>query len=263
MTGRLAAAALALDAYEQHLFGDLAHGHRNDRAEAEGLVHALVVDLITYGESNHLDVVDLLDALVQARIDRGGALSNPLYSFRLNTEVQFRDRDADDHCGFITELKSSGSGQDAECVLRVPGLIDPQHTITSQLEPATRLVPVPTRTRGIVFSALEAEDTIIEILGDLATKRDTAPAPEVVADLKELSTALATWSGTTPQRVLHHLRHQARVSPPSPDDRSSAARRAASAFPNSIAASLAGEQPTPSTTSRPEPPGTKPRPRLK
>ncbi|MFA1546117.1 hypothetical protein [Actinomadura chokoriensis] len=262
MTERMEAVALALDAYEQHLLGDLAHGHRNDRAEAEGLMHALVVDLITYGESNHLDVVDLLDALVQARIDRGGALINPRYSFRLNTEVQFRDQDADDHRGFITELKSSGSGQDAECVLRVPGLIDPQHTTTSQLRPATRLAPVPTRTRGTVFSALEAEDTIIEILGKLTSKRDIPPAPEVVADLEELSTALATWSGTTPQRVQHYLRYQAKVSLP-PDDRSPAARRAAAAFPNSIAASLAAEQPTASTTRPPDPPGTNPHPRLK
>ncbi|WP_339153695.1 hypothetical protein [Actinomadura luteofluorescens] len=262
MTGRLAAAALALGTYEQHLFGDLDHGHRNDHAEAEGLVHALVVDLITYGESNHLDVVDLLDALVQARIDRGGALINPRYSFRLNTEVQFRDRDADDPRGFITELKSPGSRQDAECVLRIPGLSDPQHTITSQLQPAIRLVPVRTRTCGIVFSALEAEDTIIEILDGLTSKPDTAPAPEVLADLDELATALATWSGTTPQGVLHHLRYQARVSPPSSDHRSPAARRAAAAFPNGIAASLAGEQPTTSAAHRPERPGPNPPLRL-
>ncbi|MEU4827077.1 hypothetical protein AB0H37_34835 [Actinomadura sp. NPDC023710] len=257
----MAAAALALDAYEQHLFGELAHGHRNDHAEAEGLVHALVVDLITYGESNHLGVVDLLDAL-QARIDRGGALINPRYSFRLNTEVQFRDRSADEHRSFITELKSPGSRQDAECVLRVPGLIDPQHTITSQLQPAIRLVPVRTRTCGIVFSALEAEDTIIEILDGQASKPDTAPAPEVVADLDELATALATWSGTTPQGVLHHLRYQAGLSPPSSDHRSPVARRAAAAFPNGIAASLAGEQPTTSAAHRPEPPGPNPPLRL-
>ena len=264
MTGRMAAAALALDAYEQHLFGELTHGHRNDHVEAEGLVHALVVDLITYGESNHLDVVDLLDALGQARIDRGGALINPRYSFRLNTEVQFRDRGADEHRGFITELKSPGSSsrQDAECVLRVPGLIDPQHTLTSQLQPAIRLVPVRTRTCGIVFSALEAEDTIIEILGGLTSKPDTVPAPEVVADLEELATALATWFGTTPQGVLHHLRYQAGLSPPSSDHRSPVARRAAAASPNGIAASLAGEQPTTSAAHRPEPPGPNPPLRL-
>ncbi|MEU5992824.1 hypothetical protein ABZ806_27975 [Spirillospora sp. NPDC047418] len=70
-------------------------------------------------------MVDLLDALVQARLDRGGALTNPRYSFRLNTEVQFRNHGAEPHRGFITELKSSGPGQDPECVLRIPGIIDP------------------------------------------------------------------------------------------------------------------------------------------
>lgn len=263
MTERMQAAALALDAYEQHLFGDLANGHRNDRAEAEGLLHALVTDLIRYGEGNHLDVVDLLDALVQARTDRGGALINPRYSFRLNTEVQFRDRDADDHRGFITELTSSGPGQDAECVLRIPGIIDPQHTSTSELEPATRMVPLPTRTCGTVLSSTEAEATIIEIITGLTEERDKSGAdPQVLADLAELSTALATWSGTTPERVLRHLRHQAGETHHAPDDRSSAARRATTAFPNDIAAVLAREQPDASSSSRPDPPGPSPRPRL-
>ncbi|MFG2091860.1 MULTISPECIES: hypothetical protein [unclassified Spirillospora] len=267
MTDRMEAAALALDAYEQHLFGDLANGHRHDRAEAEGLLHSLVIDLINYGEGHHLDVVDLLDALVQARIDRGGALINPRFGFRLNTEVQFRDAAADDHRGFITELKSSGPSQDAECVLRIPGIVDLQHTVTSALEPATRMVPLLTRTCGAVFSALEAEETLIDILGNLPDERARSDSdPHLVADLIELSTALATWSGTTFGRVLLHLRHQARKSRPMPDDRSTAARRAATAFPNDIAAGLAGEQRdvSPSghsTSGRSDPSSPSPRPR--
>jgi hypothetical protein len=261
MTERMQATALALDAYEQHLFGDLANGHRTDRAEAEGLLHSLVVDLINYAADNHLDVVDLLDALVQARIDRGGALTNPRYSFRLNTEVQFRDPGAERHRGFITELRSPGPRQEeTECTLRIPGLLDPQHTLTSMLEPATRMTPLMTRTRGTVFSALEAEDLIIDLITALPEHGEDGADPQVLADLAELSAALAAWSGTRPGQVLHHLRHQAReirtLNQPS-----SAARRAAAAFPNDIAASLAREQPHAPSPSRSTPPrpGTRPR----
>lgn len=263
MTERMQATALAMDAYEQRLLGDLANGHRNDRAEAEGLLHSLVVDLINYGEGNHLDVVDLLDAVVQARIDRGGALINPRYSFRLDTEVQFRDRDADDHRGFITELRSSGPGQDAQCVMRVPGIIDPQHTLTTELEPATRMVPISTRTAGTVFSAREAEGTILDLIAELPEQHaEAGPDPEVLADLTELSTALAVWSGTKPDHVLHHLRHQARDIHHAPGESSSIARRAATAFPNDIAALLVGEQPDLPSSSRPDPPKPDSRPRL-
>ncbi len=265
MTERMEAAALALDAYEQHLFGDLANGHRTDRAEAEGLLHALVVDLINYGEGNHLDVVDLLDALVQARIDRGGAITNPRYSFRLDAEVQFRDRDIEPHRGFITDLKSSGPGQDPECVLRIPGIIDPQHTSSAALEPATRMVPLPTRTAGTVFSASAAEDTITDLLTRLPAGHQEADAgrdPRVLADLAELSTALAAWSGTKPGHVLQHLRQRAAQIPAAPDDCSPAFRRAATGFPNDIAALLAGEQPTRARSSRTDLPNPNQRPRL-
>ncbi|MFI0484354.1 hypothetical protein [Actinomadura sp. 9N215] len=260
MPDRIEATALALDAYEQHLLGDLTNGHRTDRAEAEGLLHSLVADLIRYGEGNRLDVTDLLDVLVQTQIDRGGALSNPRYSFRLNTEVQLRDRETEHHRGFITQLSSDGPRQDAECVLRIPGVIDPQHTSASQLEPATRMVPRPTRTCGIVFSALEAEDTVIELIKGLPRQERDAD-PQVLADLADVSTALATWSGTKPERVLHHLRHLADDAQRTPDDRSFAARRAAAAFPNDIAALLAGEQPDPRHHSPPQLKDSNSRPR--
>ena len=246
MTEHKQATILALDAYQKHLLGDLANGHRNDRAEAEGLLHSLVIDLINYGEANHLNVGELMEALVQARIDRGGALINPRYSFRLDTEVQFRDREADDCRGFITELASSDPGQDAECVLRVPGITDPQYTLTSELEPATLMAPVSTRTSGTIFSASVAEDTIIRLIARLpAQSPEAAPDTQLLADLAELSTALAIWSGTRPEQVLHHLRQREREIHQASDDWSSAARRAGASFPDDIAASLAREQPDP------------------
>lgn len=257
MTERMDAVVLALDAYEHHLLGDLANGHRNDRAEAEGLLHSLVVDLINYGEGNRLDTVDLIDALVQARLDRGGALANPRYTFRLGTEVQFRHPDTNHQRGFITELRSSG--RDVECVLRIPGIIDPQHTIASQLEPATRMAPLSTRTAGTVFSAGAAEDTIIDLVAGLPANTDQPGAdPQVLADLAELSTALATWSGTTSERVLRHLRHLA-DDIHEPDGQSLAARRAAAAFPNDIAASLVDAMSDASWSNRRDPPGPGPR----
>ncbi|GAA1875158.1 hypothetical protein [Actinomadura bangladeshensis] len=265
MTEHMEATALALDAYVRHLFGDLANGHRTDHVEAEGLLHALVVDLINYGESNRLDMVDLLDALTQARIDRGGAITNLRYSFRLDAEVQFRDHGAEPHRGFITELKSAGPGQDPECVLRIPGIIDPQHTGTSALMPATRMVPLSTRTAGTVFSASAAEDTITDLLTRLPAGHrtsDTDGDPHVLADLAELSTALAAWSGTQPEHVLQHLRYRAGQIHRTGEDWSSTARRAATGFPNDIAAVLAGEQPTrTSSSSRPDPPRANRHPR--
>ncbi|QKG20091.1 hypothetical protein [Actinomadura verrucosospora] len=156
MPDRMEATALALDAYEQHLLGDLANGHRNDHAEAEGLLHYLVIDLIHYGEGNRLDVVDLMDALIQGRIDRGGALTNPRYTFRIDAEVQFHDHATDHHRGFITELKSTGPGGDTDCTLRIPGILEPRHATSSELAPATRMIPISTRTAGTVFSAQAA-----------------------------------------------------------------------------------------------------------
>ncbi|MDL4813061.1 hypothetical protein [Actinomadura opuntiae] len=262
MPERMEATALALDAYEQHLFGDLANGHRNDHAEAEGLLHSLVADLIRYGEGNRLDVVDLLDALVQARIDRGGALTNPRFSFRIDSEVQFRDRNADLHRGFITELKSRGPGRDTNCAIRIPGMPEPRHLASSELEPATRMAPISTRTAGTVFSAQAAERTLISMLIGLRTDHDTpGPDERLLADLAELATALAVWSGTSADQVLRHLRHHADQH--TAHDWPSAARCAAAAFPNDIAADLAREPlPRPAAT-RPASGRPEARPRLK
>ncbi|WP_067466163.1 hypothetical protein [Actinomadura macra] len=118
MTERMQAGALALDAYERHLFGNLANGHRNIHAEAEGLLHAPVADLIRYGEGNHLDVADLVDARVQARIDRGGVLA----------------------------ISPSGM---AQYTVRVPGINDGLHTTAPELEPADSPLLLLTRTAGV------------------------------------------------------------------------------------------------------------------
>ncbi|MVZ99068.1 hypothetical protein F8568_001425 [Actinomadura sp. LD22] len=261
MPDRMEAAALALDAYQRHLFGDLANGHRTDHAEAQGLLHSLVADLIRYGEGNRLNVAELLDALIQARIDRGGALTNPRYSFRIHTEVQFRDHDSDPQRGFITELKSTGPGSGTDCTLRIPGISEPRHTTAAELQPATRMTPIPTRTVGTVFSAQAAEQTLISMLIHQRTSHDTAgPDERLHADLAELSTALAAWSGTTSEQVLHHLR--AHGEQYAADDWPSAARCAAAAFPNDIAADLAREPPAPPTTAHPAPRRSGSRPHL-
>ncbi|GAA2170168.1 hypothetical protein [Actinomadura napierensis] len=264
MPDRMEATVLALDAYEKHLFGGLANGHRNDHREAEGLLHSLVADLVRDGEGNHLDVVDLMDALIQARIDRGGAITNPRYSFRIDTEVQFRDRDTDHHRGFITELKSTGPdpGRDTECTLRIPGILEPRHVTTSELVPASRMAPISTRTAGTVFSAQAAEQTLISMLTHLRTDHQTAGRdPQLLTDLAELSTTLAAWSGTTSDQVLRHLRHHAGQH--TADECPSAARCAAASFPNDNAADLAREPlPQPAAT-RPASGGPDSRSRLK
>lgn len=261
MPDRMEAAALALDAYEQHLLGDRANGHRNDHAEAQGLLYSLVADLVRYGEGNRLNVGELLDALIQARIDRGGAITDPRYSFRIDTEVQFRDHDSAPHRGFITELKSNGPGLGTDCTLRIPGIPEPRHTTTAELQPAARMTPISTRTAGTVFSAQAAEQTLISMLVHLRTDHDTSgPDERLLADLAELSTALAAWSGTTSEQVLRHLGDHAGQH--AADDCPSAVRCAAAAFPNDIAADLAREPLDPPAAARPSPRGPGPRPRL-
>ena len=102
---------------------------------------------------------------------------------------------------------------------------------------------------------------VFALNADLIERVDATPDTQVLADLAELSTALALWSGTKPEQVLHHLRRRADDTHQAQHDWSSTARRAEASFPNDIAASLAGEQPV-TSSSRPDPPRPSPGPRL-
>ncbi|QFG22851.1 hypothetical protein [Actinomadura sp. WMMB 499] len=264
MPDRIEAALLALDAYQQNLLPSLTTGHRESRAEAEGLIHGLVGDLLRYAEYNDLGTVDFLDQLVRTRLDHDSyPLALPDH-FRLNTEVQFRQNGRTDdtpaHRGFIDRLKASPTGRDA-CTLRVPGLAEPLHARTSDLRVADPIRLVPTRTTGIVFSALEAEAAIVALSTELLrTPSDGTADPKVLADLAELSGTLANWSGTTPGGVLRHFRETADNvlnGREEPVDAPTPAELAATAFPDGIAEALQAVQPPPGNRPSPQAsPGT-------
>ncbi|WP_143219924.1 hypothetical protein [Actinomadura sp. CNU-125] len=264
MPDRIDATLLALDAYQQQLLPGLAIGHRESRAEAEGLIHGLVDDLFRYADHNDLDTVDFLDRLVRARLDRDSYPMAAPDRFRLNAEVEFRPgRPADDvpnHRGFINELKASPTGQDV-CAVRVPGLAEPLRARTSDLRPAVPIPLIPTRTTGIVHSATEVEATVIAMSIEMLRDPTGAADPPVLADFAELSGTLANWSGTTPAAVVQHLRHIAWKTLHAADDDTSApspADVAATAFPDDLTAVLRGDDPAPST--RPQPPPSSSRP---
>ncbi|MEV5831913.1 hypothetical protein AB0L25_40810 [Spirillospora sp. NPDC052242] len=260
MPNRIDAALLALDAYQQHLLPRLTTSHRESRAEAEGLIHGLVHDLLRYAEHNDLDTVDFIDQLVRARADRDSFAMALPDRFRLNAEVEYRSGRQPDgapaYRGFIDELKASPTGQDA-CAVRVPGLAEPLQARTSDLRPAVPIPLVPTRTTGIAHSATEVEATIIALSTEmLRDPTGSASDPQALADLAELSGTLANWSGTTPGTVVRHLRHIAWKTLHAADDdprASSPAELAATAFPDDLATTLQADEPALQASPKPSP----------
>lgn len=252
MPDRIDATLLTLDAYQQHLLPRLITGHRESRAEAEGLIHGLIGDLLRYAEHNDLDTVDFIDQLVRARDDHSRYFMAMPDRLRLNAEVEFRrGHQADgspNHRGFIDELKASPNGQDV-CAVRVPGLAEPLQARTSDLQPAVPIPLVPTRTTGIAHSATEVEATIIALSTELL--RDPAGSaadPQALADLAELSGTLANWSGTTPGAVVRHLRHIAWKALHAADDdmlEPSSPQLAATGFPDDLATALQADDLSP------------------
>jgi hypothetical protein len=77
--------------------------------------------------------------------------------------------------GFVTSLTEVPGG-DARCTVRVPGVADTVHATASELEPADSLLPVATRTAGVVHHARDAEDTITTLTTWLERNADTVPA---------------------------------------------------------------------------------------
>ncbi|MEV5830455.1 hypothetical protein AB0L25_33305 [Spirillospora sp. NPDC052242] len=249
MPDRIDAALLALDAYQQRLLPGLTTGHRESRAEAEGLIHGLVHDLLRYAEHNDLDTVDFIDRLVRARTDPDTYAMALPDRFLLNAEVEFRPgrqpAGGPDYRGFIDELKASPTGQNT-CTVRVPGLAEPLQARTSDLRPAVPIPLVPTRTTGIVHSATEAEATIIALsIEMLRAPAGSTADPQALADLAELSGTLAYWSGTTHATVARHLRHIAWKALHAANDdlrAPSSAELAATAFPDDLADTLRADE---------------------
>ncbi|MFB4298456.1 hypothetical protein [Actinomadura sp. NTSP31] len=214
MPDRMEATALALDAYQQHLLPDALPSHRTDQALAERLVQSLLEQLARYADQNGLDVHDTLEELHQRSIDRGGPEPSPVHSFRLGAQVQFRQQDiatgaeprSPHRRGFVTALTEAPGGE-ARCTVRIPAVAEAVHVTASELEPADPLLPVATRTAGVVHHACDAEATIIALTAWLERNADTAPATfqERRDDLTRLSEALASWSGGRPEQIARHL----------------------------------------------------------
>lgn len=256
------AVAAALDAYQQHLLPHDTPDHRAEPTLAEPLIASLVEQLARYADRHGLDVDDTFTELHQQHLDRGGHDHDPVYSFRLGAEVQFRQPPAATEAtpgsppwrGFITALATSPY-EEAHCTVRVPGVSEGLHVTASELEPADSLLPLPTRTAGVVTNARDAETTIVDIGARLkrAAGNGLATDEQALTDLAQLTMRLSRWSGGQPDVIMRHLynriMHLAQEPAkqrPRPD---TAARLAATEFPQ-------GPNPIPSD----DPPTTRPRP---
>jgi hypothetical protein len=236
--------AAALDAYQQHLLpGDVA-GHRADPAVAEPLITSLIEQLPRYAQTHDLDIHGTFAELHQQHLDRGGPDHDPSYNFRIGAQVQFRqDRTAAGGTphyplwrGFITALATAPDGG-PQCTVRVPGVHEGVHVTTAELEPADPILPLTTRTAGVVSHARDAESTIIDIAVRLkrAAGNGLVPDEQALTDLAQLTMRLGAWSGGRPDAIMRHLygriidtAQQPPNQRPAPD---AAARLAATEFP--------------------------------
>ncbi|MDL4813062.1 hypothetical protein [Actinomadura opuntiae] len=254
------AVAAALDAYQREILPPDAPSHRTDASLAEALVQSLIEQLARYAAQHGLEVHDTLEELHQRSIDRSGTGADPVRDFRLGAQVQFRQQQTATGAtpryprwrGFITSLTEAPGG-DARCTVRVPAVANRVHATASELEPADSLLPVATRTAGVVHHARDAEETIIALAAWLERNADTGLVTyqEKLDDVARLTRALASWSGGSPARITRHLParlpNTARPTGSPPADSTGlapAARLAATGFP---------QDPTPSRPDDPAP----------
>lgn len=250
MPDRMEATALALEAYQQQLLPEEVFNHRTDTSLAELLVQSLLEHLARYAAQHGLDVHDTLEELHQRSVDRGGAEADPVHNFRLGAQVQIRQQETATGAksryprwrGFITSLTET-SGSDARCIVRVPAVAQAIHVTASELEPADPLLPIATRTAGVVHHARDAEETIIALTTWLERNADHPPVTyqDKLDDLTRLSRTLANWSGGNPEQIAHHLPSRApataqRANPATPTSvgPAPAARLAAMGFPQGL-----------------------------
>ncbi|NEA28463.1 hypothetical protein [Actinomadura bangladeshensis] len=257
------AVAAALDAYQQQLLPDESDSHRDDPQLAEPLIESLIEQLARYADGRALDVHGAFAELHQRHLDRGGPDHDPSYNFRLGTEVQFRQQRTATGGkpryplwrGFIDALATSPYGEH-HCTVRIPGVNEGLHVTAAELEPADSLLPLPTRTAGVVCDARDAESTIVNIAVRLkrAANNGLVADEQALTDLAQLTIRLGQWSGGQPDAIMRHLynrimhaAHTPAKGRPGPDP---AARLAATEFPQ-------GPTPLPSddspTTTKPKP----------
>lgn len=237
------AIATALDAYQQQLLPDHTSSHRTDPTTAAPLIESLIEHLARYADQQGLDVHNTFAELHQQQLDRGGPDHDPNYSFRLGAEVQFRrqrtarrGRQSPQWRGFITALAASPDGK-AQCTVQVPGINKTLHVAASKLEPADSLLPLNTRTAGVVSHARDAESTIIDIAARLkrAANNGLVADEQALTDLAQLTTRLAKWSGGRPDAIMRQLHDRILIAAQKPAKArtgpAAAARLAAADFP--------------------------------
>ncbi|KAB2388688.1 hypothetical protein [Actinomadura montaniterrae] len=208
------AVAAVLDAYQDQLLPASTPSHRANSSLAESLVQSLLEHLARYAAHQNLNVHDTLEELHQRSLDHSGAEADPVHNFRLGAQVQIRQQETPTGAepryprwrGFITSLTETPGG-DARCIVRVPAVAKAVHVTASELEPADALLPIATRTAGVVHHARDAEQAITALTAWLKRNADTLPVtyPEKLDDLGRLAEALAGWSGGTTQGIIHPL----------------------------------------------------------
>ncbi|MEU5993334.1 hypothetical protein ABZ806_30560 [Spirillospora sp. NPDC047418] len=257
------AVAAALDAYQQQLLPDESDSHRTDPLLAEPLIESLVEQLAHYAGRLDLNVHDTFAELHQQHLDRGGHDHDPIYSFRLGAQVQFRQQRTATGAkpryplwrGFIDALATSPYGEH-HCTVRIPGVNEGLHVTATELEPADSLLPLATRTAGVVSNARDAESTIVNVAVRLkrAANNGLVTDEQALTDLAQLTMRLGQWSGGRPDAIMRHLYNRIMHAAHTPANRrpglDAAARLAATEFP---------QQPNP-VPSDDSPASTRPKP---
>lgn len=268
MTNLDEAVAAALDTYQRQLLANDVPSHRITPTFAEQLIESFLEQLARYANRRELDVHGTFGELYQQWIDRSGRDREPDYNFRLGAQVQTRqDRTATGDKprhrlwrGFVTALATSPDGQ-AQCTVRVPGANESLHATAAELEPADSLLPLHTRTAGVVLSAREAESTIIEVAARLKRAADNGLGTDeqALADLAQLTMRLSRWSGSQPDAIMHHLHprilHVAQSPPRGRPGPAATHRLAATEFPQQRPGPTRSDGEQPARPKPDQPPG--------
>lgn len=254
-------AAVALDAYQGAVLKDHTATHRESLLLADILFRTLLRDLASYADERGIDFDAALNQLQLQRAGDAATRPTAPRRFEVGEEVRMRTyatiNDARTPLvtkrGYVAAVHSSDTGA-VEYSVCFPGVPAAEVRVASSALDPTSAFP-HTITRGaVVTNAADAEKTLVtvaaRILRDL--KAEAAPSSDDLADRDQLATALATWAGSTEQRVLHSLNAQisvaaSRLGDP-PPSLAPAVQPAADDFPQDLADGI----PAPETRDQPD-----------
>ncbi|RAY14985.1 hypothetical protein DPM19_09550 [Actinomadura craniellae] len=236
-------AAIALDAYEQHILGDTQTTHRRNPVVADALVRGLINDLADYADQRRIDLTAVLTGALEARADDLTERQDSELVRQVGAQVQIRPDAAGEPLpvrrGIITGVEEYGNGN-AVCAVRFPGMDGDLQLAVSDLQPAEPFPHTTTRL-GPVTTATDAEKTLITVAARIqcCARSGVRPDHDDLLDRNSLAGNLGRWAGTTDERVLTTLTQQinqaaARMSTPGLQPGTDPVRLATTGFPHDL-----------------------------